>query len=134
VPPEGRAHHAPLLLDFRILARVFQLFASKWQQSDVTGLFYGLGDNTLMFRARAGLAAWADIAFLGYIFSEKVGLFIVNRQSFICAELTKFGLGKEAAFAALLLSIVGSSIVSHLVLQFIFWFETSRVTFELLRT
>jgi hypothetical protein len=59
-----------------------------------------------MFGTRAGLAAWADVAFFGNIFSEKVGLFIVNCQSLICAELTKFGLGKEAAVTALLLSII----------------------------
>jgi len=82
------------------------LLAGKWQQSDVTGLFNSLGYDTLMFRAGAGLTARADIAIFGDIFSEKVCLFIVNGQGFICTELTKFGLGKEAAFASLLLSIV----------------------------
>jgi len=82
------------------------LLAGKRHESNVPCLFHGLGYYPLMFGARAGLAAWADIAFFGNIFSEKVSLFIVNCQSLICAELTKFGLGKEAAVAALLLSII----------------------------
>jgi len=82
------------------------LLAGEGHQGNVARLFDGLGYYTLMFCARAGLAPWADVAFLGNIFSEKVGLLVVNRQSFICAELTKFGLGKEAAFTASLLAIV----------------------------
>ena len=66
----------------------------------MTRLFDSLGYNALMFSACTGLAAWADVAFFSNILSEKVGLFVVNCQRFVCAELTKFGLGKEAAVAA----------------------------------
>jgi hypothetical protein len=69
-------------------------------------LFHSLSYNPLMFCTRASLAARADVAFFSNIFSEKVGLFVVNCQGFICAELTKFGLGKKAAVTALLLSII----------------------------
>jgi hypothetical protein len=63
-------------------------------------LFHSLGYNPLMFCTRASLAARADVAFFSDVFSEKVGLFVVNRQGFIRAELTELGLGKETAVAA----------------------------------
>ena len=85
---------------FQDLACFFHLLASERQQGNMPGLFHGLGYNTLVFRARAGLAAWADVAFFGDILSEKVGLLVVNDQRFICTKLTKFRLGKEAAIAA----------------------------------
>jgi len=66
----------------------------------VTRLFHSLGYDALMLRAGTGLAARADAAFVGNLLSKQVGLFIVNCQGFVCAELTKFGLGKEAAVAA----------------------------------
>ena len=85
---------------FQDLACFFHLLAGERQQGNMPGLFHGLGHNTLVFCARAGLAAWADVAFFGDILSEKVGLFVVDGQGFICTKLTKFGLGKEAAVAA----------------------------------
>src|SRR5262245_24423324 len=93
--------HAPLLFVFG-LAGFFHLLAGERNQSDVAGLFNSLSYHALMFCACASLAAGADVAFFGNIFSEKVGLFVVNGQGFICAELTKFGLGKKAAVATLL--------------------------------
>jgi len=82
------------------LAGFFHLFARERDQGDVSRLFHGLSYNPLMFCTRASLAARADVAFFSDVFSEKVGLFVVNRQGFIRAELTKFGLGKETAIAA----------------------------------
>jgi len=68
-------------------------------------LFDSRRHHTLMFGARASLAAWADLSFFGYIFAKQVGLFVINDQQLIRAKLTKLGLGKKpavstAAFAA----------------------------------
>ena len=68
----------------------------------MTRLLYSRRDHALMFCARASLAARADVAFFSNIFSEKVGLFIINCQGLVCAELAELGLGKETAVAALL--------------------------------
>ena len=92
--------HAPPLPVLRKLAGVFHLLAGERNQGDVTGLFNSLRYHTLVFGARASLPARADVAFFGNIFSEKVGLFVVNCQGFVCAELTEFRLGKETAIAA----------------------------------
>ena len=51
-----------------------------------------------MSGAGAGLAARADLAIFGDVLPKQVRLFIVNRQGFICTELTKFWFRKEAAF------------------------------------
>jgi len=84
------------------LAGFFHLFAGERDQGDMSRLFHSLSYNPLMFCTRACLAARADVAFFSYVFSEKVGLFVVNCQGLICAELTELGLGKETAVAALL--------------------------------
>jgi hypothetical protein len=95
--------HAPLLL--LGLAGFVHLPAGVRQQGDMTSLLDGLGNYTLVFCARASLAAWANIAFFGDVFAEKVSFLIVNGEGLICTELTKLGLGKEATFAAALLPI-----------------------------
>jgi hypothetical protein len=101
--PGGTAPAPLFLLD---LAHLVHVRAGKRQQGDLAGLFHGTGDDALMFGACTGLATRADVAFISYVFSEKVSLFIVNNQCFICTELAEFGLGKEAAFATPLLSFV----------------------------
>jgi hypothetical protein len=68
----------------------------------MTRLFHSLSYYPLMFCTRTGLAARADVAFFGNVFSEKVGLLVVNCQGLVCAELTELGLRKEAAVTALL--------------------------------
>ena len=64
----------------------------------MAGLFDSSGYRALMSGAGAGLAARTDRAIFGHVFPQQICLFVVNRQSFICTELTKFRLGKEAAF------------------------------------
>jgi hypothetical protein len=66
----------------------------------MAGLLYGRGYSALMPGARAGLAARPDLAVFGDILPKQVGLLVINSQSLVCAELTKFGLGKEAALTA----------------------------------
>jgi len=82
------------------LAGFFHLLAGERNQGNVTRLFHGLSYDPLMFCTRASLAARADVAFFSNIFSEKVGLFVINCQGFICAELAELRLGKETAIAA----------------------------------
>jgi len=82
------------------LAGFFHLLAGERDQGDMSRLFHSLGYNPLMFCTRASLAARADIAFFSNRFSEKVGLFVINCQGFICAELAELRLGKETAIAA----------------------------------
>ena len=63
-------------------------------------LLYRGRHGSLMSCAGAGLAAWADLAVFSDIFPEQVSFFVVNHEGLICTKLTKFGLGKEAAFSA----------------------------------
>ncbi len=103
------------------LASLFEGFPYEGEQGNLTCLLDGGSYHTLMAGARAGLAAWADLAIFRDIAAEQVCLLIVNGQGLICTELTKFGLRKEAAVATLattFLSPFGSSIISHLLLQF----------------
>ena len=108
--------HAPQLSSG--LAPLFEGSAYKGEQGNLTSLLDRRSHHALMTGARAGLAAWADLAIFCDVASKQVCLLVVNGQRFVCAELTKFGLGKEAAFAATFLSPFGSSIFSHLLLQF----------------
>jgi len=81
-------------------------------------LFNSLRYHSLVFGARTGLAARANVAFFGNIFSEKVGLFVVNGQCLIGTELTELGLGEETAITASFWSpLLCSSIFSHVLLQ-----------------
>ena len=100
-------------------ARLFQVLSCEGEQGNVTGLFDRRSDGALVSCARACLAARTDLAVLGDVLSEQVRLFVVNRERLIRAELTKFGLGKEAALSAALCSFRCSSIYSHLLLQLI---------------
>lgn len=93
------ACHAPRML-WGGLAHVFDAFACEGEQGNVTGLFDCRGDDALVPCAGACLAARSDFAVLSDVLPEQVCFFVVNRQGLICAELTKFGLGKEAAFPA----------------------------------
>jgi len=106
--------------DVLLLACIFQVPSRVGEQGDVTGLFYGCRYHALVFCARAGLAARADLAIFGDVLPEKIGFFIVNRQCLVCAKLTEFWLRKEAAltsfttaFAALLPFAICVSIFSH---------------------
>jgi hypothetical protein len=100
-------------------AHIFNLFAGEGKQCDMTGLFDSRGYHTLVFRAGTGLAARTDLPLFRDVLSEQVRLFVIDRQGLVRAKLTKLWFGKEAAFTALLLlTIEGSSIFSHLLLQF----------------
>jgi hypothetical protein len=84
---------------------IVQWLAAERQKCHVAGLLDCGRYHTLVFRARAGLAAWSDLAFFGYILAEQVGLFVINDQQLIRAKLTKLGLCEKlavttAAFAA----------------------------------
>jgi hypothetical protein len=92
--------------------------ACERQQGNVTRLFDGRGHRALVSGAGAGLAAWTDGTVFGDVLPKQVCLFIVNCQSLICAELTKFWFRKEAALPAALRRTEGSSIFSHFLLQF----------------
>jgi hypothetical protein len=101
-------------------ACLFQVPSRVGEQGDVTGLFFGCRYNALVFCARGGLTAWADLAIFCNVLSEKIGFFIVNCQCLVCAKLTEFWLRKEAAlasfttaFAALLPFAICVSIFSH---------------------
>jgi hypothetical protein len=100
------------------------MLAGVGKQGDEAGLFDCFSYDTLVSCARAGLAAWADLAFFSDILSEQINFFVVNGQGFVSAELTEFRLGKETAIsAAFSTSLIGSTIFSHLLLQF-FLLET----------
>src|SRR5215208_1746283 len=108
----------PRLLRYAGLAPLVKGSAGEGKQGNVTCLFHGCSDSALMSCAGASLAARADFAIFGDVLPKQVCLFVVNRQSLVCAELTKFGFGKEAAFSASFCGPEGSSIFSHLVLRF----------------
>jgi hypothetical protein len=84
---------------------VIQRSAAKRQKCHMTRLFDSRRHHALMLCACAGLSAWADFSFFGYIFAKQIGLFVINDQHLIRAKLTKLWLGKKpavstAAFAA----------------------------------
>lgn len=58
------------------------------------------GHYTLVLRARAGLAAWADLAFFSYIFAKQIDLLVFDDQGLICAKLAKLGLCEKLAVTA----------------------------------
>jgi hypothetical protein len=82
------------------LAHFVHVAASERQQGDLASLLHGTGNDALMFGARTGLAARANVAFISDVFPEKVGLFVIDGKGFICTELAEFGLGEKATFAA----------------------------------
>jgi hypothetical protein len=88
----------PLSARYAGLASFIKRSAGEWQKRNMAGLLYRCGHGSLVSRAGAGLAAWTDRAIFGDILAQQICLFVVNCQSFICTELTKFRLGKEAAF------------------------------------
>src|SRR6266498_1136374 len=102
------------------LPTLFERSADEGKQSNVTSLLNRRSYDALMTCACTSLAARADLAIFRNIFSKQICFLVVNRQSFICAKLTKFGLCKEATFAASsFTSSLWSSIISHLLLQFV---------------
>jgi hypothetical protein len=97
------------------------VFACVGKQGNEASLLDSFCYHTLVLCACAGLAARADLSIFGDILSEQIGLLVIDRQGFVRAELTEFWLGKESALtAAFSASLVVSSIVSHLLLQFLF--------------
>ena len=61
------------------LAHLVHVPTRKWKQGDLAGLLDGAGNDALMFGARTGLAARADIAFISNVLSEKVSFFVIYR-------------------------------------------------------
>ena|SRR5215212_8990570 len=101
------------------LPSLFEGFSYEREQGDLACLLDCGSDHTLVSGARTSLAARADFAIFGNVLPKNICLFVVNRQGLICAELTKLGLCEEATFAAAFACpLLGSSIVSHLLLQF----------------
>src|SRR5437867_10596391 len=100
------------------LAPLVKGSARERQQGNMACLFDGRGHRALMSCAGAGLSARADLTIFGDVFPKQICLFIVNRQSLICTELTKFRFGKEAALTASFHGTCCSSIFRHLLLQF----------------
>src|SRR6266545_567223 len=90
--------HAPSLPRYAGLASLIHRSACEWQNGNMARLFYCSGHSSLVSGAGAGLTARTDRAIFGHILPKQICLFVVNCQRFICAELTKFRLGKEAAF------------------------------------
>jgi hypothetical protein len=108
--------HAPKF--FRQLGTtVVQGSAAERQKSHMARLFDGRSHHTLMFRACAGLAAWTDFSFFGYIFAKQVGLFVINDQCLIRAKLTKLGLGKKPAVTAAFAAARITTFFTHDLLQ-----------------
>ena len=101
------------------LASLFEGFSYEWEQGDVASLLDGGGDHSLMTRTGARLAAGADLAIFGDVLPKHISFLVVNCQRLIRAELTEFGLREKAAIAASFGSSLGSSIFSHLLLQFL---------------
>jgi hypothetical protein len=84
----------------------------------MTCLFHSGCHSALVPGACPGLAARADLAVFGNVLPKQVCFFVVNQQRLVCTELTKFWFRKEAALAASFRGTEGSSIFSHVVLQF----------------
>jgi len=91
----------------------------------VTRLLDRGGHHTLMLRARAGLAAWADLAFLGYVFAQQIDLLVLDHKGLVCAKLAKLGLCEKlavtAAFAARITTFI--TFFTHDLLQLMKVFE-----------
>jgi hypothetical protein len=83
----------------------------------MAGLFNSRSHHTLVFGACAGLAAWADFSFFGYIFAKQVGLFVINDQQLVRAKLTKLGLGKKPAVTAAFAAARITTFFTHDLLQ-----------------
>jgi hypothetical protein len=99
------------------LPSLFERSADEGEQGYVTSLLDGGSYHTLVARTGARLAAWADFAVFGDVLPKHICFLVVNGQSLICTELTKFGLREKAAVASSFWSPLWSSIFSHLLLQ-----------------
>ena len=82
------------------LSPFFERSADEGEQGDMTGLLDGGSYHTLVACACTRLATGADLAIFGNILPKHVCFLVVNRQGFICTELTKFGLCEKAAVAS----------------------------------
>ena len=83
----------------------------------MAGLLHCSSHHALVFRARTGLAAWADLALFSYIFAEQIGLLVIDDQQLVCAKLAKLGLGKEPAVTAAFTTARITTFVTHGLLQ-----------------
>ena len=101
------------------LSPLFERSADEGKQGDVACLLDGGSYNTLVACACTRLSAGADLAVFGDVLPKHISFLVVNRQGFICTELTEFGLRKKAAVAASFWSPLRSSItiIRHLLLQ-----------------
>src|SRR5687768_5073358 len=108
-------------------ARIFQVPSCKGKQGNMTGLLHSSRHSALVSCTGSCLTARTDLAVFRNVFPQYVCLLIVNCEGLICTELTKFGLGKEAAFTASFGPFLWSSVKSHLLLQFRFCRKTLKV-------
>jgi len=96
--------HAPPVSVRWQLGAVVHSPAFERQERHVSGLLDGCRHGALVLCAGTGLAARANAAFLCDVFSQKIDLFIVNRQGFVGAELAELRFCEKpavtAAFAA----------------------------------
>ena len=99
------------------LPSLFERSADEGEQGNMASLLDGGGYRTLMAGTGACLAAWANFAVFGNVLPKHICFLVVNGQSLICTELTKFGLREKAAVASSFWSPLWSSIFSHLLLQ-----------------
>jgi hypothetical protein len=94
-------------------AIAFRVYTSERKQGNVPRLLHSRRHHALMPRAGAGLPARADSPILADVFPEQVGLLVINRQGFVCAELAELGFCKEAAFAAAFAAFRRSALFSY---------------------
>jgi hypothetical protein len=91
----GLGSHAPLFL------LVIPALVNKGQECNLPGALDGRRDFTLVFGAISGLAARADFAILDNEAPQHIGVFIVNYNILVGAELADFRPRKIAAFSTL---------------------------------
>jgi len=71
------------------------------KQGHVPRALDGFGDHALMFGASAGLAARADLAPLGDVAAEQIGLLVVERPNLLGAKLADADFADETPSALL---------------------------------
>jgi hypothetical protein len=104
-------NHAPFSTSG--LAAVVPVFAGIGQEGDVAGAFYLGGDGALVERTGAGLATWANFAFVSNISAQQVCILVVDDYVFVGAELADFG----ARVKVVVRSSSERTLVSHNLLQ-----------------
>jgi hypothetical protein len=88
-------------------------FPGEGEKGNMASALDRMGQLALMARARAGLAAWADFTIFAHKPAKQIDRFVIDQDSFICAELANFRPGDIPTPTTAKLLVLIIHIISH---------------------